>query len=134
MIGSIQKRQRTGAAAVEFALVVPLLLLFIFSAIEFSRANMIRNICENAAMEGARKGMLPGATAEDCLTEAEELIEVMALQNATVTVTPAEILPDTESVTVEVSIPLSENALPMAKFVLGKTLTQSVTLPREVDW
>ena len=131
---SLNRTQRTGAAAVEFALVVPLLLLFIFSAIEFSRANMIRNICENAAMEGARKGILPGATAEDCLAEASELIEIMALQNATVTISPAQILPTTTEITVEVTIPLSENALPMAKFVLGKTMSQTVTLPREIDW
>ena len=129
-----QRKKRTGAAAVEFALICPILLTMIFASIEFSRANMIRNICENAAMEGARVGILPGATAEECVAEAYELINIMGLQDAAVTITPDIITPATTEITVEVTVPLSENALPMSKFVLGKFLRQSVTLPREFDW
>jgi hypothetical protein len=29
--------------------------------------------------------------------------------------------------------PLAKNALPLSKFVVGKTLVQSITLEREVD-
>lgn len=126
-------RSRKGASTVEFALVVPLLLAFVFGAIEFSRANMIRNMCENAAMEGARAGIVPGATADDCIADALDLINVMGLTNATVTVDPPVFGATTEHVTVTVNVPLTENALPMSKFILGKSLAQSVTLPREMQ-
>ena len=40
---------RAGATAVEFAVVVPILLLTIWAGITFVRANMIRHTVENAA-------------------------------------------------------------------------------------
>ena len=42
------------------------MFLFMFAGMEFSRANMIRNVIENAAFEGARQGVVPGADAADC--------------------------------------------------------------------
>ena len=124
---------RRAASTVEFALVVPLLFLFVFAAIEFSRTNMIRNMCENAAMEGARAGIVPGATVADCENAAMELLDVMRIQGGTVEVTPNPIAANTSEITVTVLVPLTENALPMSDFVLGKTLGQTVTLPREMN-
>ena len=45
---------RRGAAIVEFAFVVPILLMFIFGVLEFSRMVYVRHILHNAAREGAR--------------------------------------------------------------------------------
>ncbi len=124
--------KRIGKAAIEFAMTFPLLLVFVFGGMEFSRANTIRNICENAALEGARAGMIPGATAQDCTNAANNLLNIMAIQNATVTVTPSTITPSTPDVEVMVTIPLSDNCLPMSQFVLGMTLEQTAKLPREL--
>ena len=123
---------RKGVTAVEFALTFPLLLALVFGSLEFSRANMIRNMCENAALEGARAGMIPGATAQDCSDAANELLDIIGIQNATVTINPTSILPTTEEVEVTVTIPLADNSLPMSKFVLGTTMSQTAQLPREV--
>jgi Flp pilus assembly protein TadG len=118
---------------VEFALTAPLLLLFVFAAIEFSYANLIRNVMENAAVEGAREGILPGATPADCLAAADDYLGVMGINNASVTVTPSVFDSTTQTVTVTVSIPLAENSMPMSRFVLGQTLNQTITLPRETQ-
>jgi hypothetical protein len=120
-----------GITAVEFAMAFPLLMLFIFGSMEFARANMLRNTCENAALEGARAGMVPGATAQGCVDAASELLDILGIQNAVVTINPPVIDPSTENVEVTVSIPLTENSLPMARFVLGATMQQTATLPRE---
>lgn len=125
--------QRKGVTAVEFALTFPLLLLIVFGSLEFSRANMIRNMCENAALEGARAGMIPGATAQDCTDAANSLLDIIGIQNATVTIDPSNIVPATEVVEVTVTIPLADNSLPMSKFVLGTTMSQTAQLPREVN-
>ncbi len=47
-----------GAAAVEFALVLPLLLLLVFGIIDFGRAYMAQISLTQAAREGARLGAL----------------------------------------------------------------------------
>ena len=49
-----------GAAAVEFALVAPLLILLVFGIIEFGRAWSARNVYISAAREGARVAAVGG--------------------------------------------------------------------------
>ena len=51
-----------GAAAVEFALVVPVLILLIFGSIEFGLYVQSLTLTENAAREGVRLGSLVGST------------------------------------------------------------------------
>ena len=84
-------------------------------------------------MEGARAGMLPGAEAQDCIDAAQNLLDKIGIQNSTITVDPTTITPTTETVSVTVSIPLDDNCMPMSKYVLGKTLLQTVSLPREYE-
>lgn len=45
---------RAGAMAAEFAIVIPVLLLFCFAIIEFGRAMWIRNAMQSAVEEAAR--------------------------------------------------------------------------------
>jgi Flp pilus assembly protein TadG len=47
-------RDERGAAAVEFALVVPVLLLLVFGMIDFGRLLFTRNNLQSAVREGAR--------------------------------------------------------------------------------
>ena len=124
--------QRDGATTVEFAVVLPLLILFVFAALEFSRANMLRNTIENAAFEGARSGIVPGATSSDARTAAQDLLNMLRINDSTVTISPATIDDTTESVTVTVATPMSiANHYVTPKFFLGDTLTASITLPCE---
>lgn len=55
-------RSRRGANAVEFALVLPVLLTFVFGVIDLGWAHLIRHGASSAAAAGARAGAL---TAQD---------------------------------------------------------------------
>ncbi len=46
---------KNGAALVELAIILPLLLLIVFGIFEFGRAMFITNTLNNAAREGARR-------------------------------------------------------------------------------
>ena len=129
-LNRIGLRNRRGAAAVEFAMTAPLFFMVLFAGIEFSRANILRNLCDNAALEAARVGVVPGATAERCIASANAALDILHVQNATVTVEPSTILPNTPELTVTVSIPLEKNAMPMSAYVMGTTLVRSATLKR----
>ena len=108
------KRNRTesrrGATAVEFVITAPIFFLVLFGALELSRANLIRNSCENAALEGARRGILPGATAQNCRDASETLLDIVRIQDYNVTVDPSTITDQTEQVTVTVQVDLTANA------------------------
>lgn len=57
-------RSDTGAAAVEFAIIAPLLFLLLFGLIDFGLAINARIVAANAAREGARVGSLGGTEAQ----------------------------------------------------------------------
>lgn len=54
----------TGSAAVEFAFVLPILLLLIAGIVDFGRAMYTQSILTNAAREGARAGVMGVAPAD----------------------------------------------------------------------
>ena len=56
------RHDRRGAAAVEMAIVLGLLILLVFGIIEMGRAIMVNQVITNAAREGARRAVIPGAT------------------------------------------------------------------------
>jgi Flp pilus assembly protein TadG len=124
-------RRRSGAVIVEFAICVPILFLFFFAALEFSRVNMIRQTIENAAYEGSRRGIVPGATADDCRNAAQLVLNTVATNNAQITVTPSVITPDTSQVTVAISVPVDSNSWVTPFFFKNKTLSNSMTMRRE---
>lgn len=57
-----------GASLVEFALVVPLLTLFLFGIVQFGLAYDAKQSINSAAREGARTGALPGSTVANIRT------------------------------------------------------------------
>ena len=125
-------KQRRGAVTVEFAIALPVLILFTFTGLEFARVNMIRNTAVNAAYEGARQGIVPGATADECEDTANELFDVVRISGATVVATPNPILPSSDSVTVTVTIPITaDNSFFTPQLYMGSSIVSSVTLPRE---
>ncbi|EMI21481.1 TadE-like protein [Rhodopirellula maiorica SM1] len=125
-----QRRQRRGAALVEFAIVVPILFLFFFAAFEFCRAAMIRHTADNAVYEAARTGMLPGATADETEAKARGILNSLGLNNVRVQVTPNSIRRDTREVTVRVEVPMEGNSFVPVKYVQGE-ITRELTMRRE---
>ena len=72
MISPTRRRSSRGAAAVEFALVVPLLLLLVMGIIDFGWMLMKSNLLNNAARDAARIASLGGSYAEvDTTLDAE---------------------------------------------------------------
>jgi len=82
---------RSGAAAVEFALVLPLLVLILFGIVEFAAAWHARQLITNAAREGARvavvgNALMPAAALEDSVQQAVERSTGSAIDLANLTV------------------------------------------------
>ena len=122
---------RRGAVAVEFALCAPLLFFFFFSSLEFARVNMIRQSVENAVYEGSRRGIVPGATANDCRASAQAVLNSISVNGATINVAPSVITPDSTEVTVSVAVPVNNNSWVIPIFFGDKSITSSMTLRRE---
>ena len=55
---SIKAKRQEGASAVEFAIILPLLLILVFGIIEFSILFYDKAMITNASREGARVGIV----------------------------------------------------------------------------
>lgn len=128
-----QNKKRSGAVMVETAVVFPIVVLFFFAQFELVRLNNIRNTVYLAAYEGAREGILPGATVSDVQSKTAAILESASAINSTVTVSPNPITDLSETITVTVSVPLDANSWTVPLYAQGKTLTATVTLVREKD-
>lgn len=104
----LRHRRRDGALSVEFALVLPILLTALFAFFEISRASMIQHATEAAAYEGARTGIIPGATPQKIEQSVQFVLSSVGVTNFQVDVSPANITNQTERVSVTVSVPFSE--------------------------
>lgn len=124
-------RIRRGAVAVEMALTLPILLLLLFAVIEVGRANMVRHATESAAYEGARAGILPGATAEEAREAARRILNTVGVTNFQMTVSPDPISGNAEQVEVSIRVPLDQN-MTAARFVSGLEFEGECTLSREL--
>ena len=122
---------RRGALTVEFALTLPLVFMLLFGAIEFLYVNMVRCSAESAAYEGARRAVVPGATAQNAKDAAQAILDAVGTRNERITVSPGSITATTEAVTVTIEIPLDSNSLISPRYMRGKTLRKACTLQRE---
>lgn len=116
--------QRNAAVVVEMAVVMPIVLTICFGLIEVSRMLMLQHTADAAAYEGARQGMVPGATAAEAVAAAKVLLDADGLKGTTVTVQPDVITESTPVITVAVSIPMSKNTW-LSFFSLGSSMITS---------
>ncbi len=114
-------QNRRGAAVVEFALSGSVLFLVIFGAIEFTRLMMLRNLAQDAAYEAARYCMVEGATEQEAIDKANEVIGMMGARDVTITINDGNGLTATDStIKVNVQIPMKKNAFIVPYFFQGQ--------------
>jgi Flp pilus assembly protein TadG len=109
------KRDPRGQSVVEFALVLPILLLVVFGITEFGRALMTANMLTQAAREGARVAAL-GYNDAAVNTRVTEVLTA-----ANITATSVVITPDSTGVTPKVEVAVSSLFESMAANVLPFT-------------
>lgn len=124
-------RQRTGALSIEVALCLPLLFTLLFGCYEMARANMLLHATESAAYEGARVGIIPGATEAKIRASASQILRTVGITDFTVEVSPAVIQRDTPFVEVTVRVPFDGNTAIPTMFVRNVNFSGVCTLSRE---
>ena len=107
-----RSRTRTGAAAVEFAVCLPLLITIVFGSIEASNLIHVQHALKTAAYEAARTaGKDPEITPAQIESLAGSVLAVYRVEGGRVDITPTDItaVSTGSQVTVTVSAPLAVN-------------------------
>ncbi len=98
-----------GAAAVELAVVLPLLLTLVFGIIEFGWVFMVRETLTNSSREGARVAVLQGSTEQDIRDRVAASMNPTGLSTYTVQISRSS--PGNPNETVQVLIPFADVSL-----------------------
>ncbi len=98
-----------GAAAVELAVVLPLLLTLVFGIIEFGWVFMVRETLVNSSREGARVAVLQGSTEQDIRDQVAASMNPAGLSSYTVVINRSS--PGSPNETVTVLIPFADVSL-----------------------
>ena len=126
-----KRKPHSGAALVEFAFVLPIIMIFFYGMVELSRVMLLQHSVDTAAYEGARNAMVPGATASDAIASAKQLLTAAGLKSALITVEPTTISESTPLVTVRIELPVGENAWITPFWFKSGAVVSEVTLITE---
>jgi Flp pilus assembly protein TadG len=132
----LRRRDRHGAATVEFAVVASLFFMFVLAVVEFGWSMFAYTLVSNAAREGAHAGALDGAQVSDVTTAVNKYLNGAGLPSVTPTVSPSppSSAPAGQNVTVTVSIPYTQvSLLPAPSWLTGLTLTATSAMRRETS-
>jgi Flp pilus assembly protein TadG len=138
MMHIARRRNRFGAQAVEFALVFPVFVLFVFGLVEIGRGMMVSTLMSNAARAGCRSGVVVGASTSTVDNRVDGLLKAQGINGYTTTVqvngnaaTDVSAAQPKDTVTVMVSVPVSNVSwLPGASYVFGN-ITGRFSMPHE---
>ncbi len=131
---TLRRAPRRGAAALEFAVVAPLLFMLILGLIEFGRLMMVQEVLTNGAREGARQAVLPHATQSDVTTTVQNYMTANMVSGYTLTNTDPATASGGSNVTVTVSVPYANVSwLPagVVRWSGEQTLTARVVMRKE---
>jgi Flp pilus assembly protein TadG len=133
------RRRPRGAAAVEFALVAPVALLFVLGSIEFGRAMFLQHVAVNTARTACRHGILSSSSTATVQSAATAALQAVGVTGGTTSVavsqqTDLDVSAATpgEPIGVTVTIPFGQNSwLPSSMYLGDKSLTGQVTMAKE---
>ncbi len=125
--------RRRGAATVEFAIILPVLVSLTFGVLEVTNAIYLQQSLEICAYEGARVALQPSTTKANVEATCNKLLAIRRVKNATITVTPPnfEVQPYGTDIEVTISAKLSDNLISPAFILQDRTLTASVVMMKE---
>lgn len=126
-----RKSNRRGVTAVEMALTLPILFLFMFATYELSRANMMMHTVEAACYEGCRVGIIPGAQTQESIDASQSVLGTAGIRNANIVVTPDDLADDSETLSVQITFNFKDNYLLAPLFMGDREVTRICEMTRE---
>jgi Flp pilus assembly protein TadG len=127
------RTNRTGVAAAEFAVCLPVIVLIVLSTIEACTMIFLKQSLSIAAYEGARAGLAQSATNTTIVNASTQVLTERNVKGGTVTLNPSNLtsIAPGNYFTVTVSAPAARNAIVPINFYRGRTLTGTATMMKE---
>ncbi|QEG21836.1 TadE/TadG family type IV pilus assembly protein [Mariniblastus fucicola] len=128
-----KRASRRGAAVVEFAVCLPLIVLIVFGGIEAANMLFLRQTLVQAAYEGIKTGVKVDGTAVQAQASAQAVCDGRNLQNVTISLSPSNLAAVSRGDIIEITVsaPGDDNSIfPFGPFA-GKDVTASAVMVKE---
>ena len=119
---------------VEFAIVAPIFVLFVFGMIEYGRMVMVQQVLTNATREGARLAVLDGATQNEVI---DAVVDYCTASRVAVDVSDVSVQPDPatatlgDPVTVTIGVAFTDVSWLPSPMYLGATQLNATSVMRK---
>ncbi len=103
---------RNGAALIEFAVCLPVLMIMILGSMEASSAIFVKQALTTSAYEGIREAMRTGSTTSVATERAQDVLTARRIRNSTIQFTPSSVESAARgsNIIIEVSAPYAANS------------------------
>lgn len=129
----MKKSRRRGAAVVEFAVCLPIIMLLILGSIEATSAIFLRQALTTGAYEGIREAVRTSATTTDATARAQAVLTARQIRSSNIRFTPADIQSATRGsiIVIEISAPFGANSPFMGRVIADRTNTVRTVMVKE---
>lgn len=118
---------RTGVAAVEFAVVFPVVLLFIVGLFELASVYRAHSGIQTALLKGAREASILSSTHVNIEAEMEGALLLVGVNKPEIVINPAIVGPDTRDIEMTITIELvPENGFFFNRYFFGSMVRKLV--------
>ncbi|WP_146578041.1 TadE/TadG family type IV pilus assembly protein [Neorhodopirellula pilleata] len=125
--------RRRGAAAVEFAVCLPVLTLMVFGSIEASTMIFLKQTLNVAAYEAGREAIRSGSSNANATVRASGILQNREVQDFTIRFPNGESFDAQrgQDIIVEVSAPSGPNSPLLGEFISNRILTSTVVMVKQ---
>ena len=125
--------RRRGAAVVEFAVCLPIIMLLILGSIEATSAIFLRQALTTSAYEGIREAIRTSSTTSDATARAQAVLTARQIRSSSIRFTPADIQSASRGsiVVIEISAPFGANSPFMGRVIADRMNTVRTVMVKE---
>ena len=125
---------RSGVAATEFAVCLPVIVLLVLAVIESCTMIFLKQSLTIAAYEGVRTALEDNAAGTDVVRSGQQILTERRVRGGTITINPLNFpaLNPGQFITVTVTAPADPNSIIPGSFFRGRMLSASATMMKEL--
>ncbi|MDZ4853130.1 MAG: TadE/TadG family type IV pilus assembly protein [Pirellulaceae bacterium] len=129
----MRKTRRRGAAVVEFAVCLPIIMLLIIGSIEATSAIFLRQALTTSAYEGIREAVQSGSTTIASTNRAQAILTSRQIRNSNVRFTPSDVQTASRGtpIVIEISAPFGANSPFMGHVIADRINTVRTVMIKE---
>lgn len=127
------RRNRGGAALVEFAVCLPVLLILVLGSMEATSAVFVRQALTTSAYEGIREATKVGGTSAEATSRAQTVLSARNIRGSSIRIIPNDVrnVARGEPITFEVSASFALNSPFFGNVISDRTTTVRSVMVKE---